>query len=714
MSDARTPAREDAPGVPPTDGPLYAVLPSRAVQRPRLDADGEGTRFNIFLVEDHEDVAVLIRKSLERVGHQVTRCKTAADALIVLAQSAFDLVVLDYVLPDMEGLELLQRLASEGISVPVLMITAHGNEQLATRALQAGALDYLVKDTALTFLGELPKRVAESVRRHRLEHLNQLLIQSLESARDGIMITDLQGVILKVNQALEQQTGYTRQELCGQTPRLLKSGRHPPEFYTRMWQTVLARQSWQGELSNRRKDGQLRQTSMTISPIVDGQGRLTHFVGIQRDITEHKRLEQEMLQMQKMQSVGTLAGGIAHEFNNLMAGINGYASLGLREGGLNDTLKQFLHHIVDLSERAATLTRQLLAYARKPALSQQRTEIAGLLKATADLVGRTLHQEVELDLPTADGGLPLAGFVVEADANQLQQALVNLALNARDAIVTRKHEAFQVTSSKEPRPTPPPSEKVIIRLRHVVSTEEKLAFPQKVPAGDYLHVLVQDQGCGMTQEVMSQALDPFFTTKEVGQGTGLGLPMVFGIVQGHQGFLTIETGPMQGTSVGLYLPRYTEPAADGRGKAHLYGDGLSPWSMDEVMEPDHAPGRAILVIDDEEPVLDVVRRFLEIAGHQVTCASSGQQGVEQLTAGKAIDLIVLDLMMPREDAQVTFQRLRQIAPEVPVLLCTGLAESQTAPWLLRQSRTALLRKPFRMNELWHAVSAQLVNGRGEG
>ena len=121
--------------------------------------------------------------------------------------------------------------------------------------------------------------------------------------------------------------------------RMIKSGRHPPDFYARMWQTVLARQSWQGELTNRRKDGQLRQMSMTISPILDEQGRLTHFVGIQRDITEHKRLEQQMLQMQKMQSVGTLAGGIAHEFNNLMAGINGYAALGLREAGVGATLR---------------------------------------------------------------------------------------------------------------------------------------------------------------------------------------------------------------------------------------------------------------------------------------------------------------------------------------------------------------------------------------
>ncbi|MFO0929851.1 MAG: PAS domain-containing protein [Gemmataceae bacterium] len=223
----------------------------------------------LFLIEDDEDVAQLIRKRLERAGHRVVGCRTGADALILLAQTTFDLVILDHLLPDMRGDELLDRLNRDGVAVSVLIITGYGDEQLATRLLHAGALDYVVKDPALLFLADLPKRVIESVRRHRLERTNQLLVQALESARDGVMITDLQGTILEVNRALEKLTGYARQELIGQTPRLLRSGAQPADFYARMWQTILARGSWQGELTNRRKDGQLRETSMTISPIVD-------------------------------------------------------------------------------------------------------------------------------------------------------------------------------------------------------------------------------------------------------------------------------------------------------------------------------------------------------------------------------------------------------------------------------------------------------------
>ncbi len=667
----------------------------------------------LFLIEDDDDIALLIRKSLERVDHSVTRCRTAADALIVLAQTSFDLVLLDQRLPDMTGLDLLQKLSREGIAAPVLMVTAWGDEHLATRVLHAGALDYIVKDHALTFLGELPKRVAESVHRHRLEQANQLLIQALESARDGIMITDLQGTILKVNQSLEHLTGYTRQELLGQTPRLLKSGVHPTEFYAQMWQTILARGSWQGELTNRRKDGQLRQTSMTISPIVDDQGRLTHFVGIQRDITEHKALERQLLQAQKMQSVGTLAGGIAHEFNNLLAGINGYAALGLREPDLSPTLREFLQNIVNLSERAATLTRQLLTFARKPALVRTRVSLLDLLRTSAELVGRTLHLEVAVELPPPD---QLPPPLVEADANQLQQALINLALNARDAIHSRSSTKEEGQGTKEGsgagtlRPSsfglcPSAEARIVFRLRHVVLHAEQAGFPQRVPPGDYLVVEVQDQGQGMTPEVLNQALDPFYTTKEVGQGTGLGLPMVFGIVQGHHGYLTIDSEPGRGTCVGLYLPRLVErPLAR----------PVQPVGESEVVqvEPEHLPRRTILVVDDEEAVLDVVRRFLQIAGHEVTCLTSGRAAVEwldeMLAAGRSIDLVILDVMMPREDVNQTFACIRQRCPGVPILLCTGLHEGNVAGHLQRQENTSLLHKPFRMNELWYAVKEALL------
>jgi two-component system cell cycle sensor histidine kinase/response regulator CckA len=264
-----------------------------------------------------------------------------------------------------------------------------------------------------------------------------------------------------------------------------------------------------------------------------------------------------------------------------------------------------------------------------------------------------------------------------ADVNQLQQVLVNLALNARDALT---------------KPTP-----ITFRLRQACLAGELPAFPQNVAPGDYVVLEVEDPGSGMTPQVLSQALDPFFTTKEVGQGTGLGLPVAFGIVQGHQGFLTLTSEVARGTCVSIYLPRLTTANADERPEMEP-GNGL---------EPDAVPGRNILVVDDEQAVLDVVRRFLEIAGHRVTCALNGSEALELLSNGPNVDLVILDLMIPREEGRATFQRLRQRRPNLPILLCTGLLQSEPAPDLLRHGAVGLLRKPFRMNELWYAVNQTL-------
>jgi CheY-like chemotaxis protein len=212
---------------------------------------------------------------------------------------------------------------------------------------------------------------------------------------------------------------------------------------------------------------------------------------------------------------------------------------------------------------------------------------------------------------------------------------------------------------------------------------------------------VEDRGMGMPPQVLTQALDPFFTTKDVGQGTGLGLPMVFGIVQGHQGYLTIDSVVGRGTCVSMYLPRLVEVPHGPKAEA--------PYDV-EVVEPESTPGQSILVIDDEEAVLDVVRRFLQIAGHRVTCVTSGCVALERLTDDLEVDLIILDLMMPRENATTNFQNLRQRRPGIPILLCTGLPQADPAPELLRSGAVGLLRKPFRMNELWYAVRQGLSAG----
>ncbi len=257
--------------------------------------------------------------------------------------------------------------------------------------------------------------------------------------------------------------------------------------------------------------------------------------------------------------------------------------------------------------------------------------------------------------------------------------LVNLALNARDAM-----------DPSLPHP-------VEFRLTRCLLGGELHAFPENVPPGEYVLLEVEDHGSGMPAEVLNQALDPFFTTKEVGQGTGLGLPVAFGIIHGHQGFLTIDTKVGRGTCVRLYLPRLREKHMEAPAKHEA----------PQVLEPDNPPGRQILVVDDERAVLDVVRRFLEIAGHRVTGATTGREALAILDRGQAVDLVILDLMIPREEGAANFKHIRERLPKVPILLCTGLVQADQATHLLESGAADLLRKPFRMNELWYAVNKAL-------
>src|SRR5438105_4954736 len=340
------------------------------------------------------------------------------------------------------------------------------------------------------------------------------------------------------------------------------------------------------------------------------------------------------------------------------------------------TVREFLQNIAHLAERAASLTRQMLAFARKPALIRKPVHMRELIQSTAELVTRSMHTKVTVDCPADGEGNDL---FVEADANQLQQAVVNLAINARDAQLDASSISF--------------------RLYRKVLEAGKAAFPETVPPGDYVVVEVGDHGCGMTPDVLNQALDPFFTTKPVGQGTGLGLPVVFGIVRGHQGFLTIDTEPGRGTCIGIYLPRLADPSEH---QSHF------DFESGQIVEPEGMPGRTILVLDDEPAVRDVIRRFLEIAGHNVACAANSSEALEVLGNGLPIDLLILDLMMPKEDGLSTFQLLRRQRPHLPVLLCTGLIAADPAQELVQANSVTVLRKPFRMNELWYAVNQALA------
>jgi two-component system, cell cycle sensor histidine kinase and response regulator CckA len=622
----------------------------------------------IFLLLPDDAIHKSADAALAARGFERVWCRKASDALIVLSHGKFDLLICQAALPDMAGIDLLKELDAEGIDLPNILLV--GPEDVHLERDSSGSMREVVP-VSEGFASSLPDRAFDVVAKHQLQQANRIYIAALESARDGIMITDLQGAVVHVNRALESLTGFSRDELVGQPAQILCANEQNAELCSRMWLAVKQRASWQGELTDRRKDGATIDVSVTASPILDSHRRLTHCVVIERDITSRKVIESRLLQAQKVQSLGTLAGGVAHEFNNLLTGIMGYAGLALNHSEEPEERGDFLKEIMGLAERASELTKQMLAYARQSPMNRTFLSIANLIQASADLLERTLHQKVVIEC--ADDAGPLR---IDADANQMEQVLLNLILNSRDAISGAG--AITVSAHKQDLPT------------------TLAGFPDHVPPGAYVRLQVRDSGHGMSAEVLSRALDPFFTTKVVGKGTGLGLSVALGIIRNHHGFLTIESNIGQGTCVGIYLPRLQEPAA-------------ASSTIDSFIEPEPVSPASIVLHDDEPAVLDVVRRYLEDAGHHVLCARDEAE-LLHLAAGNAnIHLAILD-EVPVTERSGLAHRILELRPNLPLLFCPGDSPDH-ADFELEGMRRVLC-KPFRMNELGFAVQ-QLLAGAQE-
>jgi PAS domain S-box-containing protein len=624
----------------------------------------------IFLLLPDGEICDRVRASLNSPEFDCAWCRSVSDALIVLIHGKFDLLVSQAALPAGSGLDVLGALDEEGIEIPSLMFLGPEDASLS-RNWTGQFCDFL--PLSEDFAANLPGRARNAVAKHRLEQANRIYIAALESARDGIMITDLQGVVLHVNRALESLTGFSRDELVGRPSQILCASAPNSDLHERLWLAIKQRASWQGELAERRKDGSWFDVSLTVSPILDSRGRLTHCVAIERDITSRKVMENRLVHAQKMQSLGTLAGGVAHEFNNLLTGILGYAGLALTQGDEQEARKEFIQEIVSLAERAAGLTKQMLAYARKSPMNRQALPVVSLVRQTAELVERTLHQRLELENFEA-----AAAWCINADANQLEQVLINLILNARDALEDEKAVAVGIQQEK--------------------LSASRTGFPDNVPPGDYVVLEVRDTGHGMTPEVLSRAVDPFFTTRPVGKGTGMGLSVVLGIVHNHHGFLTIESRAGEGTSVRVYLPRLEE----------VVQEAAPP---DSFIEPEPISPARILVHDDEAAVLEVVRRYLEDAGHHVVCASDESEVLNLARQASVLDMAILDQFPQGPIVGTLAGRLLELRPRLPILFCPGRPpDDQDAEHAEKQR---VLWKPFRMNELGFAVQ-ELLGSQADG
>jgi two-component system, cell cycle sensor histidine kinase and response regulator CckA len=387
------------------------------------------------------------------------------------------------------------------------------------------------RELRITALRELTERIQAQEQQARMS-------MAVEQADESIMITDTAAQILYVNPAFERVTGYTREEVIGRNSRILKSGQHDELFYRQLWESLSSGESWVGQFINKRKNGELFYEEAVISPVRDAGGEVINFVAVKRDVTRERDIEEQLRQSQKLESVGRLAGGVAHDFNNILAAMMIEINLLQMQTAKDAGTQVALTDLDNLARRAANLTKQLLMFSRRSPMQVCSLDLNQVLADLHKMLRRLLGEHITLDFSSETRLPPVA-----ADRGMIEQVVVNLCVNARDAM--------------------PHGGRLVVRTAAVdISAEQAEGRPEAKP-GRFVCLSVADTGTGMSQAVLARVFEPFYTTKEVGKGTGLGLASVYGIVKQHGGWLEVESQEGQGSTFRVFLSVTPNPILTG-------------------------------------------------------------------------------------------------------------------------------------------------------
>ena len=512
------------------------------------------------------------------------------------------------------------------------------------------------------------KRREQLLERRQAEEKLRKLSQAVEQSPALIVITDRSGDIEYVNPAFCAVTGYLAEDIMGQNPRFLKTGQTSAEAYQHLWETITGGETWQGEFCNRKKNGELIWGSACIAPVYDNHGTITHFVAIEEDISERKRqedektkLEDQLQQAQKMEAVGRLAGGVAHDFNNMLTVILGHANLALMKIDSTQPLHINLEEIRKAAERSAGLTRQLLAFARKQTIAPKVLDVNEAVVGTINMLQRLLGEDIHLTWQPG-GNL----WQVKVDPSQIDQILANLCVNARDAIANIG--------------------KITIATGNCTFDSSYCAINLDARPGEYVRIAVSDDGSGMDKETLSHIFEPFFTTKGVGKGTGLGLATVYGIVRQNNGFINVYSEPGIGTKFTIYLPRHE--------------GNLELAKNEGVPGPGLYGSETILLVEDEPAILTMTAIMLENLGYTVLVSNSPEEAIHltREQAGK-IDLLITDVIMPEMNGRDLARELLSFCPSLKSLYMSGYTSNVIAHHGVLEEGFNFIEKPFSMSDL---------------
>jgi PAS domain S-box-containing protein len=534
--------------------------------------------------------------------------------------------------------------------------------------IRSSRINYAGKPAVLLHVRDITDRkLAEAALRS-----SEMLFHSVwENSADGMRLTDEQGIMVAVNDAFCKLVGMQREDLEGKPFTVVFADSEQPEkmlqeFRQRFRDRVIEQPR---ELRLSLRNGNV-VTLEDTSSFVELQGQLPMMLGLFRDVTDQKRLEEQLRQAQKMEAIGQLAGGVAHDFNNILTVILGHASLLQAAGNLTGVAARSAQQISQAAERAATLTRQLLAFSRRQLMQLRQLDMNEVVANMTKMLGRILGEDIELQLNYSPHPAR-----VQADAGMMEQVLLNLAVNSRDAM--------------------PRGGLLAIKISALEVDARRLAEYPEARAGQFVCLRVTDTGCGIPPEILRRIFEPFFTTKEVGKGTGLGLATVYGIVKQHQGWIEVESEPGKGTTFSIFLPRSLDAA---------------PVAGQRPAEPAARGGtETILVVEDEAPVRELVCHLLAEHGYQILQAESGAKALQVWRESKdRISLLLTDLVMPDQmNGHELAEKLRAEQPRLKVIITSGYSADVVGKDFILRPGLNYLQKPYPPHKLALAVRACL-------
>jgi PAS domain S-box-containing protein len=638
-----------------------------------MSAEGRST---ILYVDDDPANRQMFGWLLRTAGYEVKEAATGTEALRLVGERP-DLVILDVNLPDVNGFEVCRRIKAHPATtrIPVLHMSAvFVRSEDRTHGLEEGADGYLVKPVEPR---EVLATVKALLRVHEAEEAARAAARdwqvTFDALSEAVCLLDADGTVRRCNRAAAGLLGHAPEELVGRRLHALAHHSRPdgspyPEEEcptTRALRT--GRGCRVGSEVFWRRDGTAFPVEYACHPVVEGdavRGAVVTFT----DITQRRRLEEHLRQAQKMEAIGRLAGGVAHDFNNLLTVITGNLSLTLTSLPPGDPHREALQAVDRAAWRAAELVRQLLGFSRQTVLWLQPTDLNSCVGEVVGVLRRTIDPRVVVEVRTAPDL-----WAVRADPGQLNQVLLNLCLNARDAM--------------------PAGGRLLLETANLILDEAAAAASPGARPGEFVRLRVADTGEGIPADVLPRIFDPYFTTKEAGKGTGLGLAMVFGIVQQHRGWIVCTSAPGRGAAFDIYLPRLPQPTAESR-----------------AANPEPPPARGtetVLLVDDDAAVRHLGQSVLEKYGYRVLTAEDGGQALDVYRRGQErVDLVILDMTMPRLSGLDTLHQLRETDPGVRVLFTSGYTSDEGLA-LGEEGVLGFIPKPYAERDLARAVRGAL-------